>query len=78
MRSILSALTLALLCALQAGAQVPGAVNSPDPGVTAVRQIDRPDFTSRASSFSRERCVASIATTTFDFICLFPSAGSSS
>src|ERR1700730_13281620 len=41
MRSILSALTLTLLCALQAGAQTPGAVNSPDPGVSPVRQIDR-------------------------------------
>jgi quercetin dioxygenase-like cupin family protein len=40
-RTMIPALTLTLLCALQASAQTPGAVNSPDPGVTPVRQIDR-------------------------------------
>jgi quercetin dioxygenase-like cupin family protein len=37
----LLSLTLMLLFALHAGAQVPAAANRPDPGVTPVRQIDR-------------------------------------
>jgi hypothetical protein len=40
-RTMIPALTLTLLYALQASAQTPGAVNSPNPGVTPVRQIDR-------------------------------------
>jgi quercetin dioxygenase-like cupin family protein len=40
-RTMIPALTLTLLYAMQASAQTPGAVNSPDPGVTPVRQIDR-------------------------------------
>jgi quercetin dioxygenase-like cupin family protein len=40
-RTMIPALTLALLYAMQASAQTPGAVNSPNPGVTPVRQIDR-------------------------------------
>jgi len=38
---MIPALTLTLLCALQASAQTPGAANGPNPGVTPVRQIDR-------------------------------------
>jgi quercetin dioxygenase-like cupin family protein len=40
-RTMIPALTLTLLYAMQASAQAPGAVNSPNPGVTPVRQIDR-------------------------------------
>ncbi len=40
-RTMIPALTLTLLYAMQASAQTPGAVNSPDPGVTPIRQIDR-------------------------------------
>ena len=40
-RTMIPALTLTLLCALQASAQTPGAANGPNPGVTPVRQIDR-------------------------------------
>ena len=40
-RTMIPALTLTLLYALQASAQTTGAVNGPNPGVTPVRQIDR-------------------------------------
>jgi quercetin dioxygenase-like cupin family protein len=40
-RTMIPALTLTLLYALQASAQTPGAANGPNPGVTPVRQIDR-------------------------------------
>jgi quercetin dioxygenase-like cupin family protein len=40
-RTMFPALTLALLCAMQASAQTPDTLNSPDPGVTPIRQIDR-------------------------------------
>jgi quercetin dioxygenase-like cupin family protein len=40
-RTMIPALTLTLLYAMQASTQTPGPVNSPDPGVTPVRQIDR-------------------------------------
>jgi quercetin dioxygenase-like cupin family protein len=40
-RTMIPALTLTLLYAGQASAQTPAAVNSPNPGVTPVRQIDR-------------------------------------
>jgi quercetin dioxygenase-like cupin family protein len=40
-RTMIPALTLTLLYAMQASPQTPAAVNSPDPGVTPVRQIDR-------------------------------------
>jgi quercetin dioxygenase-like cupin family protein len=40
-RTMIPALALTLLCAMQAWAQTPSAVNSPNPGVTPVRQIDR-------------------------------------
>ena len=40
-RTMIPALLLILLCAVQAGAQTPGAANTPDPGVNPVRQIDR-------------------------------------
>jgi len=38
---MIPALTLTLVYAMQATAQTPGTVNSPNPGVTPVRQIDR-------------------------------------
>jgi len=38
---MIPALTLTLFYAMQATAQTPGTVNSPNPGVTPVRQIDR-------------------------------------
>jgi len=38
---MIPALTLTVLFLMQASAQTPGAVNSPNPGVTPVRQIDR-------------------------------------
>ena len=40
-RTMISILPLILLCAMHARAQTPGAANTPDPGVTPVRQIDR-------------------------------------
>ncbi len=43
-QTMIAALILTLLYALQASAQTPGAVNSPNPGVTPVRQINRAEF----------------------------------
>ncbi|HXP80848.1 MAG TPA: cupin domain-containing protein [Verrucomicrobiae bacterium] len=40
-RTMILPLPLIFLCALQAGAQAPGTANTPDPGVSPVRQIDR-------------------------------------
>jgi quercetin dioxygenase-like cupin family protein len=40
-RTMIPALTLTVLYTMQASAQTPGVVNSPNPGVTPVRQIDR-------------------------------------
>src|SRR3977135_1474959 len=40
-RAMIPTLTLTFLYVLQASAQTPGAVDSPKPGVTPVRQIDR-------------------------------------
>ena len=40
-RAMIPTLTLTFLYVLQASAQTPGAVNSPNPGVTPVREIDR-------------------------------------
>ena len=40
-RTMIPALTLTVLYTTQASTQTPGVVNSPNPGVTPVRQIDR-------------------------------------